>query len=89
MLDRPSSFECDSELVTRFQAGRKSASIDLVRAHSPWVLAIVTRWLADNLAEIPREVSMDEVDDLTRFVLKEVQSGRGSIDDAAEILQSM
>lgn len=49
---------------------------------------LVVDWLAKNVEEVPREVTIEEVDDLQRFVLAEVQAGRGSVDDAREILLS-
>lgn len=50
---------------------------------------MVSQWLVDQKIEITREVSVARLDNLTRFVLEEVRSGRGSVTDAEEILESM
>ena len=51
-------------------------------------LNLIIKWLTDNAIDLPHEVTLSELDDLLRFVLKEVQTGDVSIDDATEILRS-
>ena len=58
----------------------------------PWRrydLNLVQRWLVEQRVDVPQEVTLQEVDNITRFVLKAVRDGRGSVEDAEEILESM
>lgn len=56
----------------------------------PWRrfdLRLIKKWLADNEIEVSREVTTEELNNMTRYVLAEVQAGRASIDDALEVLE--
>ncbi|MGE5551146.1 MAG: hypothetical protein ACM3ZC_11555, partial [Bacteroidota bacterium] len=45
--------------------------------------------LSEHAVEIPQEVAAEQVDCFMRFVLEEVQAGRGGIEEAEEILSSL
>lgn len=57
----------------------------------PWRrfdLEMVTKWLVDNKIDVPKEVTIKEVDDMLKWVLKEVQSGNVSIEEAVEVFRA-
>lgn len=58
----------------------------------PWRrydLNLVRQWLTENRVQVPRQVTIGDVDNLTRYVLMAVRDGRGNVQDADEILASM
>ena len=57
----------------------------------PWRrfdLDMATKWLVDNKIDVPKEVTIKEVDDMLRWVLKEVQSGHADIDETVEVFEA-
>lgn len=58
----------------------------------PWIRfdwQLVAKWLAENHVEFEREVTIKEVDNITRYILQAIKDGYGTIEDGMEILDSM